>query len=312
MEQQRVTLDKLAEALQLNQITGNNEALGRWIITPDVNRPGLELAGFIKESEMKRVTILGNKELSYIEQMNAETQRLRFESITDAYTPCIIISSNRHCPSLLKEIAEARNFPIFSSMKTSSILMVDIVGFLEKQLAPIEVIHGCLLSIYGRGILITGESGIGKSEITLELIRKGHVMVADDAIEAKRIQNRILGSAPEVLHGMLEIRGVGIIDAIKMFGASSVMPEIFVDCIISLERSNDQKPMERIPLEDQEYRDIFNVSLPLIKIPVREGRSTSTIIESAVTNFNLKEMGFNSNIEFDNRVKEFILRRNEK
>lgn len=312
MEEPKVTLNKLVEALRLNQLVGDSESLERWIITPDVNRPGLELVGFFSENELKRVTILGNKELRFIDTMDQETQRQRFVALTDAYTPCIIVSSNRHCPSMLRRVASERNFPLFSSMKTSSNLMVDIIGFLEKQLAPTQSIHGCLLSIYGRGVLITGKSGIGKSEIALELIRKGHILVADDAIEASRIQNRILGKAPELLHGMLELRGVGVIDAIKMFGASSVISEVFIDCIIALDRSDAVNTLERIPLDDQQYQDVLGVQLALIKIPVREGRSAATIIESAVTNFNLSELGYNSNLAFDNKVKEFILKRGAK
>ncbi len=309
MEEKAVMLHNLVESLHLHQITGDQESLKRWIVTPDVNRPGLELTGYYLESEMKRVNILGNKELSYIETLDEETQRERFELITDAFTPCIIISSNRHCPNVLREIAANKNFPIFSSMLKSSILLVDIVGYLDKYLAPTTNLHGCLLSIHGRGVLIMGESGVGKSEITLELIRKGHVMIADDAVNASRIQNRILGSAPELLYGMLEIRGIGVIDAIKMYGASSVMPEIYIDCAISLERI-ENKDFQRIPLEEQHYIQFLGVDIPKIIVPVREGRSTATIIESAVTNFNLNEMGFNSNIEFDQRVKDYIRRNN--
>jgi len=311
MEENKVEVASLAEALALYQITGDNESLNRWIIISDVNRPGLELAGFVMDDEKKRVVVLGNKELSYIETLDEETQKERFETITDGYTPCIIISSNRHCPQLLKETAKKKNFPIFSSMKKSSNLVVDIVGFLEANLAPSQQIHGCLVSVYGRGILICGESGIGKSEITLELIRKGHIMVADDAVIISRIQNQLTGKAPEVLYGMLEIRGIGVIDCIKMFGAASVIPEISVDYVIELVAWKENDSIARLNLDDQEYYEVLQVEVPKIVIPVREGRSMSTIIESAVINNHLKNMGFDSNKDFDQRVIDYITKRGE-
>ena len=309
MEENKVMISDLALALELSQLTGNEESLNRWIVTPDVNRVGLELSGYLLEAEMKRVIILGNKELSYIETLDEATQKLRFDAITDSYTPCIILSSNRHCPDTLKAIAVAKNFPVFSTMRKSSTLVVDIVGFLETCLAPSEQVHGCLLSVYGRGIMIIGESGIGKSEATLELIRKGHIMVADDAVALRRVRNRLLGKAPEILYGMLEIRGIGIIDCVKMFGAASVMPEIYLDYVIHLIPWSDEEVSQRPYLDEQEYYSVLEAEVPLIKIPVREGRSMSTIIESAVLNFNLKAMGIDSNSEFDNKVIEAIRQR---
>lgn len=305
MEENKVTVESLASALKLHQLTGDESARKRWIIIPDVNRPGLELAGFIKEDEKKRVVILGNKELSYIDTLDEKTMRKRFDVLTDGYTPCIIVSSNRHCPDILREIASSKNFPIFSSMKTSSNLVVDVVGYLEVKLAPSEQIHGCLVSIYGRGVLIIGKSGIGKSEIMLELIRHGHIMVADDAVIVSRIQNHLLGKAPEILYGMLEIRGIGILDCVKMFGAASVMPDINIDYVVELS-SWESDSGERKYICDMEYYKALNIEVPLIRIPVREGRSMSTIIESAVVNFNLINMGIDSNQEFNDKVMTFI------
>ena len=306
MEESRVGVSALAESLGLSQITGNQDAIQRWIITPDVNRPGLELAGYVLESEKKRVVILGNKELTYIDTLSPEIARERFDSITDGYTPCIIISSNRHCPDLLKEIAIEKNFPIFSSMKNSSSLMVDIIGFLEKSLAPNVQLHGCLVSIYGRGVIISGPSGIGKSEITLELVRKGHIMIADDVVIVSRIQNQLIGRAPEILYGMLEIRGIGIIDCVKMFGAAAVMPESNVDYFVELQEWKHDNPIERDYLDEPLCQPILEVSIDKIRIPVSSGRSLSTIIETAVINKNLKKMGIDVNKEFDQKIIDFI------
>ena len=311
MEENKVTIADLAAAIELSQLTGNEESLSRWIITPDVNRAGLELAGYSFEAEMKRVVILGNKELSYVATLDEATQRQRFERITDGFTPCIIVSSNRHCPDILKEIAGHKNFPIFSSLKKSSNLMVDVVGFLEARLAPTQQVHGCLVNVYGRGILIIGDSGIGKSEVTLELLRKGHILVADDAVVVSRIQNRLLGRAPEILYGMLEIRGIGIIDCVKMFGAASIVPDIYIDFVIHLIPWNDEEVKDRAYLDAEDHHQILDLDIPKIKLPVKEGRSMSTIIESAVLNFNLKDSGYDCNKEFDKKVMDFISNRSD-
>jgi HPr kinase/phosphorylase len=309
MERDIVKIRVLVEDLHLNQISGNDEALERWVITADVNRPGLELSGYIDEREKKRVIILGNKELGYIDTLSEELQFKRFEALTDSYTPCIIISSNRPCPINLLTVAKQKNFPIFLSDKSSSQLMIDLIGCLERHLAPKDHVHGVLLNIYGRGVLIEGVSGVGKSEIALELIKKGHILIADDLVDVCRIQNKLRGMAPPILYGMLEVRGIGIIDAIKMFGAWSVMPEAQIDFIIHLEKWDYSKSHERSFIDEDVSDEVLGVQVPAINIPVREGRSMAIIIEAAVINYNLKLMGIDSNQAFDSRVKEFIMKR---
>jgi len=159
--------------------------------------------------------------------------------------------------------------------------------------------------------MILGDSGIGKSEVTLELLRKGHILVADDAIVVSRIQNRLLGRAPEVLYGMLEIRGIGIIDCVKMFGAASVMPDIYIDFVINLIPWNNEEVADRAYLDVEDHHQILSLEVPKIKLPVKEGRSMSTIIESAVLNFNLKDTGYDCNKEFGKKVKNYIIKRSD-
>jgi len=309
MEEHVVKIRGLVNDLMLTQISGNDESLERWVITADVNRPGLELSGYIDEREKKRVIILGNKELGYIDTLSDEVQFTRFEALTDSFTPCIIISSNRTCPPNLLTVAQRKNFPIFLTDKNSSQLMIDLIGSLERELAPQHHLHGVLLNIYGRGVLIDGVSGIGKSEIALELIKRGHILVADDLVDVIRIQNKLRGMAPVILYGMLEVRGIGIIDTIKMFGAWAVMPEAQIDYVIHLEKWDLSKSHERNFIDDDVFDEILGVKIPSISIPVREGRSLAVIIESAVTNYNLKLMGIDSNQAFDLRVREFIAKR---
>ncbi len=309
--QGKVTIREVKEFFNYRQITGNDESLNRWIVVPDVNRPGLELSGFEKLTEPRRLVIIGSKEMEYIEEMSEHDQRERFKLITDALTPMILITRNFECPRVLREIAEENNFPIFSSHAPTYRDMVDIITFLDEKLAPSDSLHGVLMSVYGVGVLITGESGMGKSEIALELIKRGHVLVADDRIDVSRVHNTIVGRPPLLLEGMLEIRGVGIIDVSKMFGASSLLKKFNINIIIKLENFDQNFNYTRVGVEEMNYTKILGVELPTLILPVRQGRSMGVIVESAVTNYRLTEQGFNSAKEFEKRVYDYIQLQNE-
>ena len=309
--ERKAKISDFKKFFNLTQITGNEEALNRWAIVPDINRPGLELAGYFEHTEPRRIIILGTKEMSYMATVEEDVLRERLELLTDEYSPAIVISKNMECPELLREIAESKNFPILISDQPTYRLMVDVVSYLDEKLAPSDNIHGVLLSIYGKGVVITGDSGVGKSETALELIRRGHVLVADDRVDVTRIHNTIFGKAPEILRGMLEIRGIGIIDVTKMFGASSSLDNSEIDVIIHLEKWDDQKQYERVGIEEEVLANILGLDIPKTTIPVRDGRNIAVLVESAVTNFNLKLRGINSAKEFEQRVYDFIKNQNE-
>lgn len=309
--ERKAKISDFKKFFNLTQITGNDEALNRWAIVPDINRPGLELAGYFEHTEPRRIIILGTKEMSYMSEVPDDLLRERLERLTDEYSPAIVISKNMECPELLREIAESKNFPILISDQPTYRLMVDVVSYLDEKLAPSDNIHGVLLSIYGKGVVITGDSGVGKSETALELIRRGHVLVADDRVDVTRIHNTIFGKAPEILRGMLEIRGIGIIDVTKMFGASSSLDNSEIDFIIHLEKWDDQKQYERVGIEEEVLENILGLEIPKTTIPVRDGRNIAVLVESAVTNFNLKLRGINSAKEFEQRVYDFIKNQNE-
>lgn len=309
--ERKAKISDFKKFFNLTQITGNDEALNRWAIVPDINRPGLELAGYFEHTEPRRIIILGTKEMSYMSEVPDDLLRERLERLTDEYSPAIVISKNMECPELLREIAESKNFPILISDQPTYRLMVDVVSYLDGKLAPSDNIHGVLLSIYGKGVVITGDSGVGKSETALELIRRGHVLVADDRVDVTRIHNTIFGKAPEILRGMLEIRGIGIIDVTKMFGASSSLDNSEIDFIIHLEKWDDQKQYERVGIEEEVLENILGLEIPKTTIPVRDGRNIAVLVESAVTNFNLKLRGINSAKEFEQRVYDFIKNQNE-
>lgn len=307
----KAPIKALASYFNLTQLTGNEQALERWAVVPDINRPGLELAGYFKHSEPKRIMIMGTKEMAYMETLDLGVLAERLEVITDEYCPAIIITKNQECPQVLKDIANRKNFPVFNSSLPTYRLMVDVISYLDEQLAPNDNVHGVLLSIYGKGVMITGESGMGKSETALELIRRGHVLVADDRVDISRIHNTLIGQAPELLKGMLEIRGIGIIDVAKMFGSSSTLAKNEVDLIIHLEKWDDDKEYARVGIEAEQYEEILEMKVTKVLIPVREGRNIAVLIESAVANYNLKLAGFNSAKEFEKKVYEFIQKQNE-
>ena len=305
-EQNIVKVRTLVENFDFIQITGDDASLERPIVIADTNRPGLELAGYFENSQQKRLVTLGDKEIAYIATMSVHKQRKSFDFITNEQTPAIIVTKGHKCPDVLKRYAKRKNFPIFLSSSPTYRLIVDIVAFLDEQLATSMCIHGGLLSIYGKGVLIRGESGMGKSEIALELIKRGHLLVADDRVDCYRIHNKIVGKAPELLREMLEIRGIGVINVSRMFGVSSVLPKAEINFQVNLEPWKADQDYDRVGIEEKKHENILGIDIPKIVVPVREGRSMAVIIESAVTNYMLSVMGMDSAKEFEQRVLDYI------
>lgn len=302
----RVMIRDIISFFNFEQLTGNDDSLNRWVVVPDINRPGLELSGYEKLTEPRRIVIIGSKEMEYIQEMTPQQQYERFQLITDSLTPMILITHNFECPPILKEMALANNFPIFRTDSPTYRVMVDIITYLDEKLAESDSVHGVLMTVYGVGTLIIGESGMGKSEIALELIKKGHVLVADDRVDVSRVHNTIVGKSAPLLEGMLEIRGIGIIDVAKMFGASALLKNFNINLVIKLVKYDQNENYARIGNETPVFWRILGVDLPMMVIPVKEGRSMGVIIESAVTNFRLKQSGVDSAKEFEDKVYQFI------
>ena len=302
-----ITVEKLIQDEDFTQLTGDKQALKRPIYIAEINRPGFELAGFFKHSDFRRIILLGEKESAFIEEMSEARQREIFPRITDDFTPCIIIAKGKPCPPILKEIAKERNFPIFTTENMTGRVAIELTNKLDEALAPETLMHGVFLNIYGKGVIIRGESGIGKSEIALELIKRGHLLVADDAIELCHLGQRIVGKAPAVLSNLLEIRGIGVIDVSKMFGISSILDRDNVNIIIQLDRWMPSREYTRIALEEnQAVENILGIDIPKVVVPVSSGRSMAVIIESAVMNMRLKEYGIDSSKEFVDRILKNI------
>ena len=303
----RVYVRDLKDVFDLRQISGNDDSLNRWIIVPDVNRPGLELSGYTRSNDLKRVNILGNKELEYLEDIKDDPDLIdRYNTITDGYTPCIVISDNNECPSLLLEIAQRKNFPIFISKEKTFRLVVQIIAFLDEKLAPNDTFHGVMMNIYGMGVMLKGESGIGKSELALELIKRGHILVSDDRADIYRVHNDLVCRAPKLLENMLELRGVGVIDVTLLYGTTSTIKQSNLDLIIELTPFISGEAKDRLGIEDRKTMNILGLDIPLMEIPVKEGRSMGVIIESAVANFRLINQGIDAAKLFKERVREAI------
>ena len=307
----RVTIQEIVEHFGYEHLVGDKDSLKRWVVVPDVNRPGLELTGFFEHTEPRRVLIIGAKEESYLATLDEKTQKERFENILDGFTPALILTMNRECPKTLREVAEKRNFPVLRSPQPTFRVMTDLITFLDEKLAPQDTLHGVLMNVYGKGVLIVGESGMGKSEIALELIRRGHLLVADDRVDVARVHNHIIGKAPELLGGMLEIRGIGIIDVAKMFGGSSLLEKTDIHLVIHLEKFIKGKEYKRVGNEEELFYPILDLNIPEVVLPVKEGRNMGVLIEAVVTNFRLKEKGFNSSKEFEQKVYEHIEKQNK-
>lgn len=301
----KVKVSALVNNFQLEVLAGK-EGLKRLITVDDLYRPGLEMAGYFQYHPSERIQILGKTELSFISMLSAEERLSRFERICVDDTPCIIISRGFEPPSELVECANKRQLPLLRSSISTTILFSRITDFLENQLAPTATIHGVLVDVYGIGMLITGGSGIGKSETALELVKRGHRLVADDAVEIRQTADgKLTGTAPELIRHLLEIRGLGIINAMTLFGAGAVRTQKRIAIVIRLENWQADKQYDRLGL-DEETTKIIDTDIPLVTIPVRPGRNLAVIIEVAAMNFRLKRMGYNAALQFTNKLTETI------
>lgn len=301
-----VTVKELADYFHLEHLTGDEEALKRTIHEQDVSRPGFELSGYVRSSDPERIVILGNKEIEYMNMMDQDELRHRCEYITGDMSPMIVIAQNHPLPKVLEEVAIEKNFPIFRTPHETARIMVDIITYLDEKLANEDTLYGVLLVVYGRGVLLTGDSGIGKSETALELIQEGQALVADDRVDIIRVHNSIIGTAPNILKGLLEIRGIGIIDIEKMYGAISVIDKHQIDMVVDLTNFNDEVIYDRLGDLTTSYTEILGIQIPTVKIPVSSGRSTSVLVKAAVNNLILEEKGYNSSATFKENLNAFI------
>lgn len=292
-----------ASHLELELLHGDKSLESKLINSFRIQKPGLGLAGYTAHIHSGRVQILGNTEISYLNTLSENDKLKSIENLCKANVSCFIVTKNMEIPVQLIECVKTYKIPLMRSKLVSSEAISQISDFLEYKLAPETVIHGVFMDVYGVGVLIIGRSGIGKSECALELIKRGHRLVADDAVHILRKQNFLIGTSNELLHYHIELRGLGILNVKDMYGVNSIRVKKRVELVVNFLDWNSEENYERTGL-DTKYFDILGVDLPLIALPVSPGRNMAVIVEAAAKNQLLKYMGYDAAREFEHKLND--------
>jgi len=304
-----VELTKVIEKMNLENCTPEVNIEEIKISQTDVNRPALQLAGFFDYFDSNRIQLIGQVEYTYMQKMGKDHGAAMMEKIMQSKVPCIVMCRNLDVSPELVQLGTKYGVPILRSSKTTSSFMAELIRWLNVELAPRISIHGVLVDVYGEGLLIMGESGIGKSEAALELIKRGHRLVSDDVVEIKRVSDEtLIGSAPNITRHFIELRGIGIIDVKTLFGVESVKNTQSIDLVIKLEEWNRDQEYDRLGLEEQ-YTEFLGNKVVCHSIPIRPGRNLAVICESAAVNYRQKKMGYNAAREIYNRVTNNLMKK---
>lgn len=304
-----VQLSKLVDKMDLEELTPEVDFTDIVINHPDVNRPALQLAGYFDHFDTDRVQVIGFVEYTYLKQMIKDDKIEVISKLMEYSIPCIVFCRGLPIEKEIIKIATKSNIPIFRTEKTTSSFMAEVIRWLNVELAPRQTMHGVLVDVYGEGVLITGESGIGKSEAALELVKRGHRLISDDVVEIKKVSDdTLIGSAPDITRHFIELRGIGIIDVKTLFGVESVKDTGSIDLLIQLEDWDKTKKYDRLGLEDT-YTEILGNKVVSHSIPIRPGRNLAVICESAAVNYRQKKMGYNAAKELYDRVTNNIMRK---
>ena len=306
-----ITITELISKMDLKNLTPELDTEKIVLSHPEVNRPALQLTGFYDHFDNERVQMIGNVELAYLAGLTKERRMAMYDKLISSKIPCIVFCRDQQPEPDVLALCNYYGVPCLLSGKTTSDTMAEIIRWLKAKLAPCISIHGVLVDVFGEGVLITGESGIGKSEAALELIKRGHRLVSDDVVEIRKVSDETLvGSAPEITRYFIELRGIGIIDVKTLFGVESVKDTQSIDMVIQLEEWDKDREYDRLGLEDQ-YTEFLGNKVVCHKIPVRPGRNLAIIVESAAVNYRQKKMGYNAARELYNRVQANIARKSE-
>lgn len=298
-----VSIEKIIEKFKLTNLTPDVDISKIKIRQPDINRPALQLAGYFEHFAETRTQIIGFVEYTYMEHLSDKKRKEVYPRILTENTPCVIFCRNLMPDKLFLEIAKEKNVAILKTEKATSSFMAEIIRWLNVVLAPCISVHGVLLNVYGEGLLITGESGIGKSENALELIKRGHRLVSDDVVEIRKVSDdTLVGSAPDITRHFIELRGIGIIDVKMLYGVQCVMDTTNIDLVIHLEDWDKEKKYDRLGLEENHIEYLGN-KVVCHNIPIRPGRNIALICESAAVNHRQKKMGYNAAQELYQRVQ---------
>ena len=287
-------------------LVAGEDGIHREIASNDIHRPGFEMTGFFEYYPRERIQIIGRTEMNYFLNLSPEEQEDRADRLCTDITPGLVITNWMDIPEVLMQTANDTGVPILKSPRTTNRVIVRITNYLGSQYAPTTAVHGVLVDIYGVGVLIMGQSGVGKSETALELVKRGHRLVADDSVEIKQEDyDTLIGHSPPLIEHLLEIRGLGILNVMTLFGAGAVKSYKRISYIVQLELWDDKKQYERLGIEEDSMK-IMDVTIPKATVPVRPGRNLAVIIEVAAMNFRLRRMGLNAAEEFSDQLSTMI------
>ncbi len=302
MNASSVTLTSIIKAFDLEVLYSPGNLDNILITVADVTRPGLQLAGYYDHFGPNRMQLIGNMEHAFLDKLSPEIRRKRLNALFSKNIPCLILTRNHEAHPELIPCAKRKKIPILRTNLATSEFMSSLVKHLNIELAPRISMHGVLVEVNGEGILILGESGVGKSETALEIVKRGHRLIADDQVEVRRVsETTLLGRAPDIIRHLIEIRGIGILDVKELFGVSSVKLQENIDFVINLELWDEKKVYDRLGIND-ETTDILGIPVPSITIPVGPGRNLAIIVEAAAINFRVKKMGHNAARSLIDRV----------
>ncbi len=299
-----VLLTTLVQEFKLEVVYAATDYEQIRLTVEDVARPGLQLAGYYDHFEPMRLQVMGNVEISYLQKLSAEERAIAFDRLFSYKFPALLISRNMQPDAQCLEMAKKHNVTLLRSKEATSTIVSDIIAYLKSALAPSITRHGVLMEVYGEGLLIIGDSGMGKSETAIELLKRGHRLIADDAVEIRKISdNTLVGTAPELIRNYVELRGIGIVNVAKLFGMGAVKTENEVNLVVNVVPWDQQTAYDRLGLDDQ-YMDILGIQVPVNTIPVTPGRNLAVILEVAAMNNRQRKMGYNSALEFTQQMDD--------
>lgn len=306
-----ITVTRMIEKMKLENKTPELDTDKTVLPHPEVNRPALQLAGFFEHFDSERVQIIGRVERAYVSTLPEARKLEIFDRLLSSKIPCLVYCHGMEPDEDVLALAIHYSVPVLVSRKTTSDFMAELIRWLKAKLAPCISIHGVLVDVFGEGVLIMGESGIGKSEAALELIKRGHRLVSDDVVEIRRVSDvTLVGSAPDITRHFIELRGIGIIDVKTLFGVESVKNTQSIDLVIKLEEWNRDKEYDRLGMEE-EYTEFLGNKVVCHSLPIRPGRNLAVIVESAAVNHRQKKMGYNAAQELYRRVQENMAKKRE-
>ena len=307
-----VALTKIVEKMNLKNVTPNVDMTGIRVTTTEINRPALQLTGYFEHFTTERLQVIGYVEYTYLQSLEMEKKLEIYDRFVSSKIPCIIYTTKTIPDDEILRLANVYGVPVFVTDMATSAFTAELVRWLNVEMAPCISIHGVLVDVYGEGVLLMGESGIGKSETALELIRRGHRLISDDVVEIRKVSEAsLVGSAPSITKHFIVLRGIGIIDVKTLYGVEAVKDTQTIDMVIKLEEWNRDKEYDRMGLEE-EYTEFLGNKVVCHSIPIRPGRNLALIVEAAAVNHRQKKMGYNAAQELYNRVQQSLAKKHEK